>query len=298
MQYFSRRKHRFNEYKRTHQNGGIAGSVDTPWEWMAGATCSCFLLPGCQVFMWPCPLPTANWLKGGEGTCPKLIQWGLPPRIFGPETERELKQTPFGVWGCENIKLRCYLQSCFRSRELGDWLEAAALLRKKSDTQRGTETRQRGWWCLWFHIVSESQLQSCSWVPRDPRSKTAIDSKGPLFLKINPSSGLSYFEFLLLTTKVPTYCSWVDWKWVISNRFQMSKPQHLDLTGSQFGLQSGAPFEHRPALFIPISCKKSAASLGMINQRQTFSSSFFMQDLSILNTCLIFICGCQTLVRI
>lgn len=56
-------------------------------------------------------------------------------------------------------------------------------------------------------IVSESQLQSCSWVPRDPRSKTAIDSKGPLFLKINPSSGLSYFEFLLLTTKVPTYCS-------------------------------------------------------------------------------------------
>lgn len=156
-----------------------------PREWMAGTIHSCFLLPGCQVFMWPCPLPTANWLKGGEGTCPKLIQWVLSPRIFGPETERELKQTLFGVWGCENIKLRCCLQSCFRSCELEDWLEAAALLRKKNDTQRGTETRQRGWWCLnlWFHIVSESQLQSCSWVPIDPCSKRAIDSKGPLFLK-------------------------------------------------------------------------------------------------------------------
>ena len=117
--------------------------------------------------------------------CPKLIQWVLSPRIFGPKTERKLKQTVFGVWGCENIKLRCCLQSCFRSRELEDWLEAAALLRKKSDAQRGTETRQRGWWCLnlWFHVVSASQLQSCSWVPIDPCSERAIDSKGPLFLK-------------------------------------------------------------------------------------------------------------------
>lgn len=170
MPYFSRLIRRFNEYKRTHQNGGIVGSVDTPWERVAGTTCSCFLLPGCQVFMWPCPLPTAGWLKGGEGTCPKLIQWVLSPRIFGPEME--LKQTLFSVWGCDNIKLRCCLQSMFRITWTGG-LQAAALLRKKSDTQRGTETRQRGWWCLklWFHRVSECQLHSCTWVPIDPCSK-------------------------------------------------------------------------------------------------------------------------------
>lgn len=172
MLYFSRFIHRFNEYKRTHQNGGIAGSVDTPREWMARATCSCFLLPGCQVFMWPCPLPTANWLKGGEGTCPKLIQWGLPPRIFGPETERELKQTLFGVWGCDNIKLRCYLQSCFRSHELEDWLEAAALLRKKewhSERHRNKTERL---------VVFESVISYSFWVPV---AVLLLGSKRPMF---------------------------------------------------------------------------------------------------------------------
>lgn len=64
-------------------------------------------------------------------------------------------------------------------------LEEDALLRKKSEAQRGIETRQRGWWCLSLrlHIVSEAQLHSCSWVPRHPCSKRSIGSKGPVFLK-------------------------------------------------------------------------------------------------------------------
>ena len=161
MLYFSRLIRRFNEYKRTHQNGGIVGSVDTPRERVAGATRSCFLLPGCQVFMWPCPLPTADWLKGGEGTCPKLIQWVLSPRIFGPETE--LKQTLFGVWGCDNIKLRCCLQSCFGSRELEDYRQLHCW--EKRVTLRGVQRQDREAGGVWSCDSTEFLSASCILAP-------------------------------------------------------------------------------------------------------------------------------------